>query len=97
MSNATPQQFFQWVSLIRFWQRWFDALGQDSLVLNYTCNYLTSTAEISSSTQLLALGQDMINELVTVVVNNIKKSMTTMNLKHFITDLTVSYLNSYAV
>jgi hypothetical protein len=60
MSNATPQQFFQWVSLIRFWQRWFDALVEESLLLNYTCTHLTSHTSISSSTQLLGLGQDMI-------------------------------------
>ena len=68
MSNATPQQFFEWVSLIRFWQRWFDALVEESLLLNYTCKYFTSTSVISSSNQLVGLGQDMVSELVTVVV-----------------------------
>lgn len=47
--------------------------------------------------QLLTLGQDMVGELVSIVLENIKKSMAAMNLKNLITELTVSYLNSYAV
>jgi len=42
MSAASPQQFFQWVSLVRFWQRWFDAFVEESVLLNYICTYLTS-------------------------------------------------------
>lgn len=39
----------------------------------------------------------MIEELVNVVVDNIKKSVTTMSLKNIITDLTINYLNCYSV
>jgi len=39
----------------------------------------------------------MIEELINVVVNNIKKSVTTMSLKNIITDLTINYLNFYSV
>jgi hypothetical protein len=39
----------------------------------------------------------MVGELVTIVLDNIKKSIAAMNLKNFITELSVSYLNSYAV
>jgi hypothetical protein len=85
LSHASPQQFFEWVSLVRFWQKWFDVLVEESVLLNYTCTYLTSHTSISSSTQLLPLGQDMVGELVTIVLDNIKKSIAAMNLKNFIT------------
>jgi hypothetical protein len=39
----------------------------------------------------------MIEELINVVVDNIKKSVTTMSLKNIITDLTINYLNCYSV
>jgi hypothetical protein len=42
LSHASPQQFFQWVSLVRFWQKWFDVLVEESVLLNYTCTFLTS-------------------------------------------------------
>jgi hypothetical protein len=46
---------------------------------------------------LLSLGRDMLDEIIGQIVENVKKSVNTINVKSRIAELTVNYLNIYTV
>jgi hypothetical protein len=46
---------------------------------------------------LLSLGRDMLDEIIGQIVENVKKSVNTINVKSRIAELTVNYLNNYTV
>ena len=45
----------------------------------------------------LSLGRDMLDEVIEQIVENVKKSVNTINVKSRIAELTVNYLNIYTV
>ena len=80
--NINSFQYYQWISVLKYWQRFFDSLAEEHPLVNYSPNDHPST-------------QPLITELCEIVNENLRKAMTAMNLKNLLLELTVDYINVY--
>lgn len=80
--NANSVQFYQWISILKYWQRFFDYLIDQHSLINFSPKPNPNT-------------RPLIAELTEVVNQNLRKAIATMNLKSLLLDLTVDYLNVF--
>lgn len=69
--NINAFQYYQWISVLKYWQRFFDLLVEEHPLVNYSPKDHPST-------------QALIAELCEIVNENLRKAMHTMNLKNLL-------------
>jgi hypothetical protein len=80
--NISAFQFYQWISVLKYWQHFFDSLAEEHSLINYLPNEHPQT-------------RPLIAELTEIVLENLRKAVSAMNLKNLLLDLTVDYLNVF--
>lgn len=80
--NISSLQYYQWISILKYWQRFFDFLIEEHSLLNFKPNPNTAVSPL-------------IHELTEIVLENMRRAINAMNLKALLLDLTVDYINVF--
>lgn len=82
ISSISSFQFYQWISTLKYWQRYFDYLIDSHPLLNYHSSDKPASKE-------------KIEQLCDIVVENVKRAVSAMGLKTLLSDLTIDYIKVY--
>lgn len=80
--NISSLQYYQWISILKYWQRFFDYLIEEHSLLNFKPKPDTAVSTL-------------IHELTEIVLENVRRAINAMNLKSLLLDLTVDYINVF--
>ena len=73
ISNIDSLQFYRWITTLKHWKKYFDHLDESHPLLNH---------------QPRGPAAEMVQELIEVVVDNIRKAVQAMNLSSLLFELT---------
>ena len=80
ISNIDSLQFYRWITTLKYWKRYFDFLAENHALINY---------------QGKGPAAELIEELTSITVENVKRAMQAMNLQSLLQELTQNYVTVF--
>ena len=80
ISNIDSLQFYRWITTLKHWKKYFDHLDESHPLLNH---------------QSKGPAAEMVQELIEVVIDNIRKAVQAMNLSSLLFELTHDYMQVF--